>query len=69
VLGGILFGLLGGLMKFIVERSKIAEIRNKLWGRLFWAFGHVVSNFLSKLQFLFYKMKQKMINNKSLKVA
>lgn len=69
VLGGLLFGLLGGMMKFIIERSKIAEIRNRLWGRLFWAFGHVVSNFLSKLQFLFYNIKQKMINNKSLKVA
>jgi hypothetical protein len=33
VLGGVLFGMLGGLVKHIVERSKLAEIRNKTWGR------------------------------------
>ena len=25
-------------------RSKVAEIRQKSWGRMFWAFGHVVVN-------------------------
>lgn len=33
VLGGVLFGMIGGLVKYIVERSKLAEIRNKTWGR------------------------------------
>ena len=33
VLGGVLFGMIGGLVKYVVERSKIAEIRNKTWGR------------------------------------
>lgn len=46
VIGGVLLGMLGSLVKFIIERSKIAEIRNKVWGRAFWAFGHVVSNFI-----------------------
>lgn len=33
VLGGVLFGMFGGLIKHIIERSKIAEIRNRVWGR------------------------------------
>ena len=33
VLGGVLFSMLGGLAKYIVERSKMAEIRNQTWGR------------------------------------
>jgi uncharacterized protein (DUF2062 family) len=33
VVGGVLFGMLGGFIKYVIERSKIAEIRNKVWGR------------------------------------
>ena len=44
ILGGIFFSVLGGLAKFIIERSKISEIRNEVWGRGFWAFGHVIAN-------------------------
>ena len=33
VLGGLIFGMMSGLIKYVVERSKVAEIRNKLWGR------------------------------------
>ena len=33
VLGGVLFGMMGGFVKYVIERSKIAEIRNKTWGR------------------------------------
>lgn len=36
--------MIGALVKFIIERSKVAEIRQKTWGRAFWAFGHVVVN-------------------------
>ena len=52
VIGGMLLGILGGLVKYIIERSKIAEIRNKLWGRAFWAFGHVVVNTIHRLHVL-----------------
>ena len=37
-------------MKFIIERSKVAEIRQKKWGRAFWAFGHVVVNSIHRVQ-------------------
>jgi uncharacterized protein (DUF2062 family) len=33
VVGGVLFGMLGGFIKYFIERSKIAEIRNQVWGR------------------------------------
>ena len=33
VVGGVLFGMLGGFIKYVIERSKIAEIRNQVWGR------------------------------------
>ena len=44
VLGGTLLGLLAALVKFVIERSKISEIRQEPFGRAFWAFGHVVVN-------------------------
>jgi NADH dehydrogenase FAD-containing subunit len=44
VIGGALIGIFGALIKFIIERSKIAEIRQKTWGRVFWAAGHVAVN-------------------------
>jgi len=59
VIGGVLLGMLGSLIKFIIERTKIAEIRNKTWGRAFWAFGHVVSNFIHFLMVLFSKKLSK----------
>lgn len=46
VLGGVLFGMFGGLIKHIIERSKIAEIRNRVWGRSVKA---IQSIFLSRL--------------------
>lgn len=46
VLGGLFWLTLGGLAKFIVERTKIAEIRYSLWGRCFWALAHVIINFV-----------------------
>ena len=36
--------MIGALVKFIIERTKVAEIRQRTWGRAFWAFGHVVVN-------------------------
>jgi len=33
VLCGMVFSMIGGLIKFIIERSKVAEIKQKLWGR------------------------------------
>ena len=33
VLGGVLFSMMGGLVKWVIERSKISEIRNETWGR------------------------------------
>lgn len=44
VLGGAVLGFVAALAKFVVERSKVAEIRQQTWGRAFWAFGHVVVN-------------------------
>lgn len=44
VLGGFFFGVLGGFVKYVIERSKMAEIKQKKWGRAFWALGHVVVN-------------------------
>ena len=44
VLGGALFGVFGGFLKFAIERSKIAEIKQRKWGRAMWAFSHVVLN-------------------------
>jgi hypothetical protein len=44
VVGGALIGIIGALAKFIIERSKVAEIRQRTRGRAFWAFGHVVVN-------------------------
>ena len=62
VLGGVLLGILGSLVKFLIERSKIAEIRNKTWGRAFWAFGHVVSNFIHRTMCFFSKKSKKNIS-------
>lgn len=53
VMGGLLFGMIGGLAKYLVERSKVAEIRNQLWGRAFWAFAHVVVNAIHALYVAF----------------
>jgi hypothetical protein len=36
-------------VKYVIERSKIAEIRNESWARAFWAVGHVVVNALHVL--------------------
>ena len=33
VLGGVLFSMIAGLAKYIIERSKMSEIRNETWGR------------------------------------
>lgn len=44
VIGGLLLGRAAGLIKFIIERSKVSEIRHELWGRALWAFVHVVVN-------------------------
>ena len=56
VIGGALLGVLGALIKFIIERTKIAEIRQQLWGRAFWAFGHVVVNFLHCVHVAFHNL-------------
>jgi NADH dehydrogenase FAD-containing subunit len=53
VLGGLLFGMLGAVAKYVVERTKVAEIRNQLWGRAFWAFSHVVVNAIHALYVAF----------------
>lgn len=42
VLGGLLLGLLAAAFKWLVERSKVAQYRGRLWGRLFWDFAHFV---------------------------
>jgi NADH dehydrogenase FAD-containing subunit len=55
VIGGVLLGIIGSFVKFLVERSKIAEVRNKVWGRAFWAFGHIVSNFIHGVMYQFKK--------------
>jgi len=44
VIGGFGLSILAGVVKFIIERSKISEIRGEVWGSAFWAFGHVVVN-------------------------
>ena len=59
VIGGVMLGLLGSFVKFLIERTKIAEIRNKVWGRAFWAFGHIVSNFIHGLMYHFNKLFKK----------
>jgi len=46
VVGGAILGMLAASIKFIIERSKVAEIRQRPWGRAFWAFGHIVVNAL-----------------------
>lgn len=49
VLGGLLGGRIAAVLKFVIERTKVAEIRQNIFGRLFWMLGHVVSNFLHRL--------------------
>lgn len=46
VIGGAVLGLVAAIAKFVIERSKIAEIRQKAWGRAFWALSHVIVNAL-----------------------
>jgi NADH dehydrogenase FAD-containing subunit len=56
VFGGIFFGVVSAMVKFMIERSKISEIRNENMGRMFWGFAHVVSNFIHCLH-LFIRAK------------
>lgn len=49
VLGGFLFGGLAAVAKWIIERSKVAEIQNRYWGQAFWALGHVLVNILHSI--------------------
>lgn len=48
VVCGTFVALLAGFIKFVIERSKISEIRQEWFGRLFWSFGHVVTNFIHR---------------------
>lgn len=46
VLGGFMFWGLGGLLKWVIEKSKVAEGRNRPWARLFWGANHVIVNII-----------------------
>lgn len=46
VMGGAILGAVAAIVKFVVERTKVSEIRQQYVGRAFWAFGHVVVNFI-----------------------
>ena len=64
VIGGFLLSFISGLAKLIIERSKVAEIRQQAWGRIFWSFGHVVANSLSQICFLFEKFARRRKSSK-----
>jgi len=44
VLGGVLFSTIAALAKFIIERSKVSEVRREVVGVTFWTFMHVIVN-------------------------
>ena len=44
VLGGFFFGALAAFVKYVIERSIVAKIRDHLWAKMFWAFGHLAVN-------------------------
>ena len=59
VFGGIIIGAFIGFLKFIIERTKVAEIKHHKWGRAIWIFGHtfvnVVHFFSDKIKGLFHE--------------
>ena len=59
VLGGFLFSALAALVKHIIERSIIAKIRNRLWAKWFWAFGHLIVNSQNALYVWFNRAARK----------
>lgn len=63
VICGLLFGFIGGFVKLLIERSKISEVRNEVWGRLFWSFGHVASNSISKFGYMCSMFISKLYRN------
>lgn len=76
VVGGFLLGKLCALVKFIIERTKVAEVRQRLWGRyflpetivfhslrMFWALGHVITNILHALNVLWMQFRGGMDKN------
>jgi hypothetical protein len=61
VLGGILFSKFAAVVKWLIEKSKVSEIRNEIWGSVFWAIGHIICNSLhavmTSIQYWYLKFK------------
>lgn len=47
----VIFSFIAALAKFVIERTKVAEIREKTWGRIFWA---IVHGLVNSIHFIFF---------------